>query len=92
MEPSTLPIGTAQEIFLAEETKPGSLFTVGTADIPHDVEYITLYTQIGKGGILYPYVIRFGDETGSSRYRKQEKKVFKRIKKMPVESIQFEGF
>ena len=83
---------TDQEINLSEKTTPGSLFTVGTADIPHEVEYITLYTQMGKGSFLYPYVIRFGDETGSSRYRKQEKKVFKRIKITPVESIQFEGF
>ncbi|MBR5107293.1 MAG: carboxypeptidase-like regulatory domain-containing protein [Bacteroidales bacterium] len=83
---------TDQEINLAEETTPGALFTVGAAEIPHEVEYITLYTQIGKGGVSYPYVIRFGDETGRSRYRKQEKKVFKRIKKTPVESIQFEGF
>ena len=83
---------TDQEINLAEETKPGSLFTVGAAEIPDEVESITLYTQMGKGGVPYPYVIRFGDETGSSGYRKQEKKVFKRIKKTPVESIRFEGF
>ena len=90
VEPQTLV--TNQEINLAEETKLGSLFAVGTADIPHEVKYITLYTQKGKGGVLYPYVIRFGDETGVSIQKKQEKKVFKRIKKTPVESIQFEGF
>ena len=83
---------TNQEINLAEETKPGSLFTVGAADIPNEVEYITLYTQMGKGGVPYPYVIRFGTEAGRSGYRKQEKKVFKSIRKQPVESIWFEGF
>lgn len=83
---------TDQEIILAEETKLGPSIPVGTADIPNEVEYITLYTQIGKGGVLYPYVIRFGTEAGRSGYRKQEKKVFKSIRKQPVESIQFEGF
>lgn len=62
------------------------------SDIPNEVEYITLYTQIGKEGVLYPYVIRFGDEARVSIQKKQARKVFKRIKKMPVESIQFEGF
>ena len=90
VEPQTFV--TNQEINLAEETKPGALFTVGTADIPHEVEYITLYTQIGKGGILYPYVIRFGDEAGLSIQKKQANKVFMRVKRTPVESIQFEGF
>ena len=60
--------------------------------IPDEVEYITLYTQPGKGNVLYPYVIRFGDETGASIQKKQAKKVFKRLKKTPVDSIQFEGF
>ena len=60
--------------------------------IPDEVEYITLYTQLGKGGALFPYVIRFGDETGVSIQKKQAKMLFKRIKKTPVESIQFEGF
>ena len=64
----------------------------GTADIPKEVEFITLYTQVGKAGILYPYVILFQDETGKSIDLKQAKKVLKRIKKRPVESIQFEGF
>ena len=86
------PSVATQEAILAEETKQGPLFTVGTADIPDEVEYITLYTQIGKGGILYPYVIRFGDKAGVSFQKKQAKKVFKRIKITPVESIRFEGF
>ena len=60
--------------------------------IPDEVEYITLYTQPGKGNVLYPYVIRFGDETGASIQKKRAKKVFKRLKKTPVDSIQFEGF
>ena len=60
--------------------------------IPNEVEFITLYTQPGKGNVLYPYVIRFGDETGASIQKKQAKKVFKRLKKTPVDSIQFEGF
>lgn len=86
------PSVATQEAILAEETKQGPLFTVGTAGIPDEVEYITLYTQIGKGGILYPYVIRFGDKAGVSFQKKQAKKVFKRIKITPVESIRFEGF
>ena len=60
--------------------------------IPNEVEFITLYTQPGKGNVLYPYVIRFGDETGAAIQKKQAKKVFKRLKKTPVDSIQFEGF
>ena len=60
--------------------------------IPDEVEYITLYTQLGKEDVLYPYVIRFGDETGVSIQKKQAKKVFKRLKKTPVDSFQFEGF
>ena len=74
------------------ETKQGSFFTVSTADIPNEVEFITLYTQIGKADVLYPYVVRFGDETGASVQKKQEKRVFRAIKKQPVESIRFEGF
>lgn len=62
------------------------------SDIPNEVEFITLYSQLGKGDVLYPYVIRFGDETGVSIQKQQAKKVFNRIKKTPVESIQFEGF
>ena len=62
------------------------------SDIPDEVVFITLYTQPGKGDVLYPYVIRFGDETGASIQKKQAKKVFKHIKKTPVDSIQFEGF
>ncbi len=62
------------------------------SDIPNEVEFITLYSQLGKGDVLYPYVIRFGDEPGVSIQKQQAKKVFKRIKKTPVESIQFEGF
>lgn len=97
-EPSPTPVRrvepsvATQEAILAEETKQGPLFTVGTADIPDEVEYITLYTQIGKGGVLYPYVIRFGDKAGVSFQKKQAKKVFKRIRRTPVDSIQFEGF
>ena len=60
--------------------------------IPNEVEFITLYTQPGKGNVLYPYVIRFGDETGASIQERQAKKVFKRLKKTPVDFIQFEGF
>lgn len=62
------------------------------SDIPDEVEYITLYTQLGKESVLYPYVIRLGDETGASIQKKQAKKVFKRLKKTPVDSIRFEGF
>ena len=90
VEPSTHV--TTQEAILAEETKQGPLVSVGTADIPDEVEYITLYTQIGKGGLLYPYVIRFGDKAGVSFQKKQAKKVFKRIRRTPVDSIEFEGF
>ena len=67
-------------------------YTVSAADIPNEVEYITLYTQHGKADALFPYVIRFGDETGASVQKKQEKKVLRAIKKQPVESIRFEGF
>ena len=68
------------------------LYIVSAADIPDEVEYITLYTQVGKTAVLYPYVIRFEDETGMSSYKKQSKKVFKKIRKQPVELIRFEGF
>lgn len=67
-------------------------YTVSAEDIPSEVAYITLYTQIGKADILFPYVVRFGDKTGTSVQKKQEKKVFRAIKKRPVKSIQFEGF
>ena len=67
-------------------------YTVSAADIPDEVEYITLYTQHGKADAFFPYVIRFGDETGVSVQKKQEKKVLRAIKKQPVESIRFEGF
>jgi hypothetical protein len=73
-------------------TAEGPFFTVHAADIPDDVVFITLYTQIGKAGILYPYVIRFGDKTGETICQKQAKKVFRGIRKQPVESIRFEGF
>ena len=78
-EPSPTPVRrvepsvATQEAILAEETKQGPLLTVDTAGIPDEVEYITLYSQIGKGGVLYPYVIRFGDKAGVSFQKKQAK-------------------
>ncbi len=89
--PTLLP-ANPQEVELFKETIHRSFFTVSTDDIPSEVEYITLYTQLGKANVLYPYVIRFGDKTGGSVQKKQEKKVFRTIKGQPVESIWFEGF
>ena len=87
IQPATLP-----STILFKETIHRSFFTVSTDDIPSEVEYITLYTQLGKANVLYPNVIRFGDKTGGSVQKKQEKKVFRTIKGQPVESIWFEGF
>ena len=89
---STLPPADPQEVELIKEAIHSSFFTVSMADIPSKVEYITLYTQLGKGNVLYPYVVRFGDKTGASVQKKQEKRVFQTLKGQPVESIWFEGF
>ena len=73
-------------------------------DIPPQVEYITVYTQYrkpkstvekavyGEGPYLCPYVIRFQDSTALSIPEKQMKKVIKRLKRIPVEQIEFVGF
>ena len=73
-------------------------------DIPRQVEYITVYTQYrkpksavekavyGEGPYLCPYVIRFHDSTALSVPEKQMKKVIKRLKRTPVEQIEFVGF
>ena len=73
-------------------------------DIPRQVEYITVYTQYrkpkstvekavyGEGPYLCPYVIRFQDSTALSIPEKQMKKVIKRLKRIPVEQIEFMGF
>ena len=73
-------------------------------DIPQQVEYITVYTQYrkprsavekavyGEGPYLCPYVIRFQDSTALSIPEKQMKKVIKRLKRIPVEQIEFVGF
>ena len=73
-------------------------------DIPRQVEYITVYTQYrkpksavekavyGEGPYLCPYVIRFQDSTALSVPEKQMKKVIKRLKRIPVEQIEFMGF
>ena len=73
-------------------------------DIPRQVEYITVYTQYrkpksavekavyGEGPYLCPYVIRFLDSTALSVPEKQMKKVIKRLKRIPVEQIEFVGF
>ena len=73
-------------------------------DIPQQVEYITVYTQYrkprsavekavyGEGPYLCPYVIRFQDSTALSIPEKQMKKVIKRLKRIPVEQIEFAGF
>lgn len=87
IQPATLP-----STILFKETIHRSFFTVSADDIPSEVEYITLYTQLGKAKVYYPYVVRFGDKTGASVQKKQEKKVFRTIKGQPVESIWFEGF
>ena len=73
-------------------------------DIPQQVEHITVYTQYrkprsavekavyGEGPYLCPYVIRFQDSTALSIPEKQMKKVIKRLKRIPVEQIEFVGF
>ena len=73
-------------------------------DIPQQVEYITVYTQYrkprsavekavyGEGPYLCPYVIRFQDSTALTIPEKQMKKVIKRLKRIPVEQIEFVGF
>ena len=91
-EPQTLSLDTHQEDILAKETKQEQFFSVSASVIPDEVRFITLYTQIGKAGILYPYVIRFEDEAGKPIYRKEAKKVLRCIKKQAVDSIRFEGF
>ena len=73
-------------------------------DIPQQVEYITVYTQYrkprsamekavyGDRPYLCPYVIRFQDSTALTIPEKQMKKVIKRLKRIPVEQIEFMGF
>ena len=80
--------------------EPANIFR----DIPQQVEYITVYTQYrkprsavekavyGEGPYLCPYVIRFQDSTALSIPEKQMKKVIKRLKRIPVEQIEFMGF
>ena len=80
--------------------EPANIFR----DIPQQVEYITVYTQYrkprsavekavyGEGPYLCPYVIRFQDSTALSFTEKQMKKVIKRLKRIPVEQIEFVGF
>ena len=46
----------------------------------------------GEGPYLCPYVIRFQDSTALSIPEKQMKKVIKRLKRIPVEQIEFVGF
>ncbi len=80
-------------------SNPGSIIAgemqrhiVSAAAVPDEVKVITLYTQMGKAGEIYPYVILFGDETGNSVYKKEAKKVFRSIRKQPADSVRFEGF
>ena len=73
-------------------------------DITQQVEYITVYTQYrkprsavekavyGESPYLCPYVIRFQDSTALTIPEKQMKKVIKRLKRIPVEQIEFVGF
>jgi hypothetical protein len=72
-------------------------------DIPQEIEYITVYTQYRKPkstvekvyfgeSYLCPYVIRFEDSTSLSILQKQMKKVVKRLRKVPVDIIEFSGF
>jgi hypothetical protein len=73
-------------------------------DIPQQVEYITVYTQYrkprsamekavyGDRPYLCPYVIRFQDSTALTIPEKQMKTVIKRLKRIPVEQIEFMGF
>ena len=80
--------------------EPANIFR----DIPQQVEYITVYTQYrkprsavekavyGDRPYLCPYVIRFQDSTALSVPEKQMKKVIKRLKRIPVEQIEFVGF
>ena len=80
--------------------EPANIFR----DIPQQVEYITVYTQYrkpksavekavyGEGPYLCPYVIRFQDSTALTIPEKQMKKVIKRLKRIPVEQIEFMGF
>ena len=46
----------------------------------------------GEDPYLCPYVIRFQDSTALSVPEKQMKKVIKRLKRIPVEQIEFVGF
>ena len=90
-KPTLLP-APPQEKELFMEAIHRSFFTVSMDDIPSEVEYITLYTQLGEANVLYPYVVRFGNKAGASVRKKQGKAVFRAIKGQPVESIWFEGF
>ena len=69
--------------------------TVKSADIPQDVKYITLYTQLKtKRGVivLYSYVIRFQDKNGQPIYRKEANKLMNTIKSIPAADMVIEGF
>ena len=69
--------------------------TLKAWEIPWDVHYITLYTQhrIKRGTMaLYPYVIRFQDQTGQFFHKKEAKKVMKAIKNTPAADIVIGGF
>ncbi len=73
-------------------------------DIPQEIEYIRVYTQYrkpktaaekaryGDNRYLCPNAIRFEDSTTLSILQKQMKKVEKRLKRIPVDNIDFVGF
>lgn len=73
-------------------------------DIPQEIKYITVYTQFrrpkstvekaiyGEGPYLCPYVIRFEDSTTLSILQKQMKRVVEKLKKIPIDMIEFRGF
>jgi hypothetical protein len=70
-------------------------------DIPQEIEYIRVYTQYrkpktaaekaryGDNRYLCPNAIRFEDSTTLSILQKQMKKVEKRLKRIPVDNIDF---
>lgn len=84
---------------------PVTEYVVGATFFPDDVEYIIVYSQykkvrrinsvgdiVGRASVLFPYVIRFEDNTGLSIQRKQARKVLRQIKRRPISIIRFEGF
>lgn len=77
----------------------GEFVTVRAANIPNEVESITLYaitgtsySQFGKTDVLYPFHVLFHDKTGESICQEQGTRVRWGIDGHPVESIRFEGF